>query len=155
MFYLPAYRITPSAHPVRCPPQSPSPPPPHPPPSSPSITPSSFPWVRSLCSVSLSDISHTFLLPSLIFPFTIIYIPQVNENIQYLSFSDSLTSLSIIPSSSIHVEGNGGYLSFLMAEQAHLSSVFIFWVSHDMNVIVLISGWVPKSSFVVHNLLCF
>ena len=61
--------------------------------------------------------SHTFLLRSLIFPFTIIYIPQMNENIQCLSFSDWLTSLSIIPSSSIHVEANGGYLSFLMAEQ--------------------------------------
>ena len=50
-------------------------------------------------------------------PFTIIYIPQMNENIQCLSFSDCLTSLSIIPSSSIHVEANGGYLSYLMAEQ--------------------------------------
>ena len=50
-------------------------------------------------------------------PFTIIYINQMNENIQCLSFSDWLTSLSIIPSSSIHVEANGGYLSFLMAEQ--------------------------------------
>ena len=55
---------------------------PHRPPSSPSTTPSSFPRVRSLsCSVSLSDISHTFLLPSLIFPFTIIYIPHINETI--------------------------------------------------------------------------
>ena len=34
---------------------------------------------------SLFDISHIFLLPSLIFPFTIIYIPQMNENI-YLDF---------------------------------------------------------------------
>ena len=50
-------------------------------------------------------------------PFTIIYIPQMNENIQCLSFSDWLTSLSIIPSSYIHFEANGGYLSFLMDEQ--------------------------------------
>ena len=41
----------------------------------------------------------------------------MNENIQCLSFSDWVTSLSIIPSSSIHVEANGGYLSFLMSEQ--------------------------------------
>ena len=116
-FDLPTCSITLSAHPIKCPPQGPSHIPPHHPPSSPSITPTSFPWVRSLCSVSLSDISHTFLLPSLIFPFTITYIPQTNENIQYLSFSDWLTSLSIIPSSSIHLEANGGYFSFLMAEQ--------------------------------------
>ena len=45
------------------------------------------------------------------------YIPQMNENIQCLSFSDCLTSLSIIPSSSIHLEVHGGYLSFLMADQ--------------------------------------
>ena len=40
----------------------------------------------------------------------------MNENIQCLSFSDCPTSLSIIPSSSIHLEANGGYLLFLMAE---------------------------------------
>ena len=62
------------------PPQCPSPIHPHSPPSSPSTTPSSFPRVRSLpCSVSLSDISHTFLLPSLIFPFTIIYIALLSR----------------------------------------------------------------------------
>lgn len=55
---------------------------PHHPPSSSSTTPNSFPRVRSLsCSVSLSEISHAFLLPSPLFPFTIIYIPQMNENI--------------------------------------------------------------------------
>ena len=87
-------------------------------PSSTSLSPSSFPRVWCLYVLSsFSVISHTFLLPSLIFPFTIIYIPQVNENIQCLSFSDWLTSLSIIPSCSIHVESNGGHLSFLMAEQ--------------------------------------
>ena len=40
----------------------------------------------------------------------------MNEEIHCLSFSDWITSLSIIPSNSIHVEANGGYLSFLMAE---------------------------------------
>ena len=82
MLNLPTYRIIPSAHPVKCPPQCPSPSHPHPLPTSPSTTPSSFPRVKSLsCSVSLSDISHSFLLPSLLFPFTIIYIPQMNETI--------------------------------------------------------------------------
>ena len=50
-------------------------------------------------------------------PFTIIYIPQMNENIQCFSLSDWLTSLSEIPSSSIHFEANGGYLLFLMSEK--------------------------------------
>ena len=94
MFNLPTYKITPSAHPVKCPLQCPSPIHPFPPPLSSSTTPSSFPRVRSLpCSNSISDIFYTFLLPSLLFPFTIIYIPQMNESI-YLSFSDWLISLS-------------------------------------------------------------
>ena len=73
-------------------PQCPSPIHSHPPLSSPSTTPSSFPRVSSLYVLSpflifpthffsLSDISHPFPLPSLLFPFTIIYIPQMNENI--------------------------------------------------------------------------
>ena len=91
---------------------------------SPSTLPSSpqsplvhFQELGVFCSASLSDISHTFLLLSLIFPLSITYIPQMNENIQCLSFSDCPTSLSIIPFCSIHVESNGRYLSFLMAEQ--------------------------------------
>ena len=132
MFNLPAYRITTSAHPVKCPPQCPSPSHPHPLPTSLTLAPCSFPRARILsCSASLSDISHTFLLPSLIFPFTIIYIPPNEwENI-CLSFSDWLTSLSIIPSSSIHVEANGGYLSFLMAESYSIVYVdHIFFIRH-------------------------
>ena len=58
MFNLPTYRITPSAHPIKCPPQCPSPLHPHTPPASPSTTPSSFPRVSSLCVLS----------PFLIFP---------------------------------------------------------------------------------------
>ena len=78
MFNLPTYRITPSAHPVKCPPQCPSPSHLHPLPTSPSTTLSSFPRVRSLsCSVSLSDISHSFFLLSPLFPFTIfLYSPN-------------------------------------------------------------------------------
>ena len=117
MFNLPTNRITPSAHPSTCPLSARHPftrtPCPLPLPA-PSFLSQSL---QSLYYVSVSDIFHTFLLHSLIFPFTIIYIPQMNENIQCLSFSDWVTSLSIIPSSSIHVEANGGYLSFLMSEQ--------------------------------------
>ena len=52
-FDLPTYSITPSAHPVRCPPQCPSPSHPVPLATSISTTPCSFPRVRSLsCSVS-------------------------------------------------------------------------------------------------------
>ena len=70
MFNLPTYRITPSAHRVKCPPQCPSSIHPHLQPSSGSISPSSFPRVRSLsCSVSLSDISHLFFSPFPFIPF--------------------------------------------------------------------------------------
>ena len=82
VFNLPTYRITPSAHPIKCPSQCLSPSHPHPSPTSPSTPPSSFPRVRSLsCSVSLSDISHSFFLLSPLFPFTIFYIPQMNETV--------------------------------------------------------------------------
>ena len=65
MFNLPTYRITPSAHPVKCPPQCPSPIHPHLLPSSPSTTPSSFPRVRSLYVLSpfLIFPTHFFSLP--------------------------------------------------------------------------------------------
>ena len=122
MFNLPTYRITPSAHPVKCPPQCPSPIHPHLPPSSLSTTPSSFPRVRSL-----------FLLPSLIFPVTVIYIPQMNENIHCLSFSDWLTSLSII-SLQFHpcwskwwvFVGSNGWRIFHCIHRPHLLYPFIF-----------------------------
>ena len=45
-----------------------------------------------------------------------------------------LTSLSIIPSSSIHVEANGGYLSFLMAEEysiVYINHIFFIHSSFD------------------------
>ena len=65
VFNLPTYRITPSAHPVKCPPQCPSPIHRHPPLSSPSTTPSSFPRVRSLYVLSpfLIFPTHFFSLP--------------------------------------------------------------------------------------------
>ena len=76
VFNLPTYRITPSAHPVKCPLQCPSPSHPIPQPPSLSTIPCSFPRVRSLsCSVTLSDISHSFSLLSPLILFTIFYIP--------------------------------------------------------------------------------
>ena len=64
--------ITPSAHPIKCPPQGPSPSYPMSPPASPSTTLCSFPRARSLSwFVSLSNFSHSFSLLSLIIPFTI------------------------------------------------------------------------------------
>ena len=89
VFNLPIYKITPSAHPIKCPLSARHPVIPPSRPTSLSTTPCSFPRVRGLsCSVSLSDISYPFLLPSPLFPFTILYIPQMNENIHCLSFSD-------------------------------------------------------------------
>ena len=79
-FNLPKYIITPSAHPIKRPPQCPSPSHPNLLPTSLSTSPCSFPRVRRLsCSVSHSDISHSFFLLSHLFPFTIFYIPQMNE----------------------------------------------------------------------------
>ena len=75
---LAGYRIT--SHQV--PPSVPVISHPHHLPTSPSTTLSSFSRVRSLsCSVSLSDISHLFFLLSPLLPFTIFYIPQMNETI--------------------------------------------------------------------------
>ena len=61
-FNLPKYSITPSAHPIKCPPQCPSPSHPNPLPTSLSTTPCLFPRVRSLSRfVTLSDIFTHFL----------------------------------------------------------------------------------------------
>ena len=76
MFNLPTYRITPSAHPIKCLPQCPSPSYPIPSPTSPSTTLYLFPRVRNLSwFVSLSNFSHSVPLLSLIVPFPIYYIP--------------------------------------------------------------------------------
>ena len=70
--------LIPSSAPPQCPPPSH----PIPPPTSPFTTPCSFPRVRSLShSVTFSDISHSCSLLSPLFPFTIFYIPQMNETI--------------------------------------------------------------------------
>ena len=74
----------------------------------------SFPRIRGFsCSVTLSDNSHSFSLLSPMIPFTIFYISCMSETIWWLSFSNWLTSLRIIPSSSIHIEANGEPTSFL------------------------------------------
>ena len=61
-------------------------------------------------------------------------IPHVNDNIQYLSFSVWLISLSIVPSKSIHVVANGkisfffyGWIVFLCIYIPHLLYPFICW----------------------------
>ena len=79
------HSITLTAHPLKCPPQCPSPSHPIPLPTSPSTTPCLFPRVRSLSySVILSNFSLSFSLLSPIIPFTISYIPLMNE-MQYNS----------------------------------------------------------------------
>ena len=86
MFNLPTYRITPSAHPIKCPPQCPSLSHHHLLSTSPSTTPSSFPRVRSLsCSVSLSDISHLFFSPFPFIPFHYyLYSPNEWDHIMFV-----------------------------------------------------------------------
>ena len=115
-------------------PQCPSPSHPNPPHTALSTTPCSVPRVRSLSrSVSLSDISHSFYLLSPLFSFTNFYIPQMNETI-CLSYSDWLISLSITPSSSIHVEANGGYSLFLRAEEYSIVYIdHIFFIHSSFN----------------------
>ena len=84
MFNLPTYRITPSAHPVKCPPQCPSPIHTHPPPTSPSITPSSFPRVRSLYVLSPFLIFPThFFSPYIPFHYYL-YSPNEWEHIMFV-----------------------------------------------------------------------
>ena len=115
-FNLPTYTITPSVHPAKCPTHCLSPS--HPKPSSTSLSTTlwSLPRVRCLsCFVTLTDIfTHFLSFPFIPFHY-FLYSPNEWDHI-CLSFSDWLTSLSIIPSNSIHVEANGGYLSFLMVE---------------------------------------
>ena len=87
-FDLPTYSITPSAHPVKCPPQCLSPSHPIPLPTSPSTTPCSFPRVRSLsCSVtSLIFPTHFLSFPLVFFiaPWSLAIIcllsPLLNQN---------------------------------------------------------------------------
>ena len=74
VFNWPTYRITPSAHPVKCPTQWPSPIHPLFPPSSPSSTPSSFPRGRSLYDLS----------PFLIFPTRFFSIPLYSLSLLFI-----------------------------------------------------------------------
>ena len=76
--------ITPSAYPIRCPPQCPSP---RNPPTSPSAT-LCFPELGVSHVVSLSDFPYSVPLLSPIIPFTISYIPRMSEIIWWLSFSN-------------------------------------------------------------------
>ena len=143
MFYLPAYRITPIVHPVKCPPQCPSPIHPHPPPTSPSITPSSFPRVRSLYVLSLF----------LIFPTRFFSVPLYSLSLLFI-FPKWMRTYNVCPSpiDLLHSVDTiqfhprwikWWYLSFLMSEQGppflslHLLSLLwyeCYW---------FISGWHP------------
>ena len=108
---MPTHSITSSFHPVNClTSQCPSPSQPIPLPNSPSTPPRSFPRFRSLSgSITLSDIYHSFSLISPTIPFPIFRIPRMSETIYCSSFSDVLTSLSIIlschwaPCRSVHL----------------------------------------------------
>ena len=90
-------------------------PPPHPPPLPSPLVHFSELGVFMFCL-------HFWYFPHISSPFPYIpfhyylYSPSEWEHTMF-TFSDWLTSLSMIPSCSIHVESNGGHLSFLMAEQ--------------------------------------
>ena len=81
VFNLPTYRkhsvLIPSSAPLSA--RHPFTPSPRSPPLPPPLV--RFPEFGVFMFVSLSDISYPFLLPSLLFPFTSIYIPQMNETI--------------------------------------------------------------------------
>ena len=136
MFNLPASRITPSGHPIKCPPQCLSPSHPHPPPTSVSTNPSSFPRVRSLSySVSLSYISPLiFLILSPLFPFTIfLYSPNEWDHIMFvllrLTYFTQHHTLQVPPRWSkwwVFVISNG-WVIFHCIHKPHLLYLFIFW----------------------------
>ena len=74
----------------------------------------------------------------------------MNENIHCLSFSNWLTSLSIIPSSSIHIEANGGV--FVVS-----NGWGIFHCIHRPHLLYpLIFRWTPRllSQFGYHGHCC-
>ena len=56
-----------------------------------------------------------FSFPSPMFICCVSQIPHMSEIIRYFSFSDCLISFNIIPSSSIHLVGNGRISFFLIA----------------------------------------
>ena len=131
MFNLPTCRITPSAHPIKCSPQCPSSS--HHPPS-PSTTPSSFPRVRSLsCSVSLSDISHSFFSPFPFIPFHyFLYSPNEWDHIVFfllrLTYFTQHYTLQFHPRRSkwwVFVVSNG-WVIFHCIHRPHLLDPFIF-----------------------------
>ena len=107
---------------------------PPPPTSSPYSTPSSFPRVSSLYDLSpfLIFPTHFFSIP--LYSLSLLFIFPKLMRTYILSFSDWLTSLSIIASSSIHVETNVGYFSFLMVEYysiVYINHIFFIHSSFD------------------------
>ena len=133
-FNLPTYRITPSAHPIKCPSQYPSPSHPYSPPTSLSTPPCSFPRVRSLsCSVSLSDISPLIFSPFPIIPFHyFLYSPNEWEHIMFvllrLTYFTQHNTLQFHPRWSkwwVFVISNG-WVIFHCIHKPHLLYPFIF-----------------------------
>lgn len=92
------YSITPSVHPIKCPPQCPLPSHPIPLPMSPSTTPCLFPRVGSPSwFISVSNFFHSVPFLSFIIPFTISGIPCMSETVWWLSsnwpYIDSIISI--------------------------------------------------------------
>ena len=86
-----------------------------------------FPRVKSLSwFVSLSNVSHSVPLLSLIIPFSIAYIPRMSETIWWLSFSDWLTSLSIIPSKKLFPYCRSSRFSPISTSRSFIVLHFIF-----------------------------
>ena len=134
VFNLPTYRITSSAHPVKCPPQCPSPIHSHPPPFSPSTTPSSFPRVRSLYVLSpfLIFPTHFFSLPFYSFHYYL-YSPNKWEHIMFvllqLTYFTQHNSLQFNPCWSkwwVSVISNG-WVIFHCIHKPHLYPFIFRW----------------------------
>ena len=132
MFNLPTYRLTPSAHPVTCPPQCPSPIHLHPP-TSPSTTPSSFPRVRSLHVLSPFLIFPTLFSPFPFIPFHyFLYSPNEWDHIMFvllrLTYFTQHNTLQFHPCWSkwrVFVVSNG-WVIFHCIHKPHLLYPFIF-----------------------------
>ena len=117
-------------------------------------------WVSSVLSPSL--FLYYVCFPSLMFICFVSYIPHMSEVIWFLSFSDWLISLSIIPSSSIHVVANGK-ISFFFDCRVILHCIYAasslsihpsmdIWALPILWWIVLLYTWGCMSPFQIAHL---
>ena len=81
-----------------------------------------FPDLEASHALSPSQIIPNPFKSFPLIPFIIFHIPCMSETIWWLSFLDWQNLLSIIPSSSFHVEENVGYSSFLFLKKNLLGS---------------------------------